>query len=74
MNADLRGRVLGKDDWNRLVFPGTKLQMSIVVSTVLLDDRCVYPWCRGFSPRVQTSKWTTWYVFWNLKLVPFTEA
>lgn len=62
MNADLYGRVIEKEDWNRLVFPGTKIEMSVVVSKVLLDDRCIYPWCRGVTPRVVTSKWTTWYV------------
>ena len=74
MNADLRGRVIEKENWNRLVFPGTKLEMSVVVSKVRLDSQCVHPWCRGFTPRVLTSKWITWCVCRNLKFVSFTKG
>ncbi len=48
MNSQLRGVTIGKESWQRMVFPGTRIKMSVVLETFeVVGGFCPRPNCPG---------------------------
>ena len=51
MNSVIHGLESDKDAWERSVFPGTKLKMSVIMKALRANDRssCLRPGCSGVA-------------------------
>ena len=48
MNSQVQGMTIGKEAWQRMVFPGTKIRMSVVLETFqVVGNFCPKPNCPG---------------------------
>ena len=62
VNSNRRSLTVPKDEWERYIFPGTNIEMSMVVSKSQMDDKCPRPGCQGRNTRNAGSNIVTWSV------------
>ena len=64
LNDTSRQRIIRKSDWEKSIFPGTHIVMSIILSLVsVLGERCPRAGCGARGKRIsQESQFFQWYV------------
>ena len=62
VDRNRRSLIIAKDEWEKYIFPGTNVEMSMIVSKSQIADRCPRPGCDGRNRRSAGSDIVTWLV------------
>lgn len=61
LDSNIRGLIINKAHWERLVFPGRKVSMSILIKALSRDERtCPRPGCAGKSASAADQQTVLW--------------
>ena len=61
LDSKIHGLIISKAHWERVVFPGRKISMSVVIKTLSGNEgNCPTPGCAGKSARAPNQHNTLW--------------
>lgn len=59
--SNIRGLVINKEHWEREIFPGSKVSMSITIKTLFGNEgTCPRPGCTGKSGKIHDQQILSW--------------
>jgi hypothetical protein len=65
LNTRIPGEIITRDDWRKLVFPGSQIHMSILLARVYGDgSNCLRPGCSGTACKqsIRQDEIVEWFV------------